>query len=195
MASYREVFRRLRVEKNGAVSDAMANRGLAYGMNYGVSLPTIKDVAAEFGVDHDLAADLWRQEVRELRLAAIYVEDPAAVGDEQLERWGAELGSAEVAQVFGRELLWRTPVALGVVRNWLTTGDEFQRIAASHATARLAAHLTPDALAELPLNRVISNPLREVFKQQKALREKILSFAKDIDDLEWQLEEILLDEK
>ena len=36
---------RFRRERNGVVADTMQYRGKAYGLNYGVSLPTIRAVA------------------------------------------------------------------------------------------------------------------------------------------------------
>ena len=39
------LLRRLKVEMNGAVVDAMRSRGLDYPLSYGVSVPTIREIA------------------------------------------------------------------------------------------------------------------------------------------------------
>ena len=76
MTTYIDVFVRLTRQMNGAVSQTMrelgGDQGMKYKMNYGVSLPTIKDIALEYYPNHALAEDLWRQEVREMQLAAVY---------------------------------------------------------------------------------------------------------------------------
>ena len=45
----------MRKQMNGAVADAMFYYGTRYGLNYGVSLPTVREMAAEAGKDHELA--------------------------------------------------------------------------------------------------------------------------------------------
>ena len=44
----------LRRERNGAVADAMCLCGKPYGLNYGVSLPTLRRIARAETPDHDL---------------------------------------------------------------------------------------------------------------------------------------------
>ena len=39
------LLRRLKVEMNGAVVDAMRSRGLDYPLSYGVSVPRIREIA------------------------------------------------------------------------------------------------------------------------------------------------------
>ena len=45
----------LRRERNGAVADAMRCYGAPYGLNYGVSLPTLRKLARAETPDHDFA--------------------------------------------------------------------------------------------------------------------------------------------
>ena len=70
---------RFRRERNGVVADTMQYRGKAYGLNYGVSLPTIRAVARAERPDSDFARFLYRQDVRELKLAAFWIADPVQV--------------------------------------------------------------------------------------------------------------------
>ena len=66
----------MRRERNGAVADAMRYYGADYGLNYGVSLPTVRTLARACGRDHEFARYLYAQEVRELRLAALHIAEP-----------------------------------------------------------------------------------------------------------------------
>ena len=62
---------KMRKQMNGAVADSMFYYGNDYGLNYGVSLPTIRSIAKEEAQNHDFALYLLRQQVRELKLAAL----------------------------------------------------------------------------------------------------------------------------
>ncbi len=48
---------RMRRERNGAVADAMCYYGITYGLNYGVSLPTVRQIARAEPRDHAFARD------------------------------------------------------------------------------------------------------------------------------------------
>ncbi len=129
------LLRRLKVEMNGAVSGAMKERGMVYKLNYGVSIPTLKAITAEYGPDHTLAMELFGSDIRELKLAAIYVADPKAVKLEQLEEWGDNLVTTEVAEHLAIQLLGRSPLAVEVARRWLPSGDKLKVYAASMGLA------------------------------------------------------------
>ena len=78
---------RLRKEMNGAVVETMRQCGVNYPLNYGVSLITIRDIAKEYAPNHSLAQLLYKQQVRELKFAAAWIDDPQQVDAEQMRRW------------------------------------------------------------------------------------------------------------
>ena len=97
-------FRR---ERNGAVADAMRFYGSPCGLNYGVSLPTLRTLARAEGCDHAFARYLYLQQVRELRLAAFHIADPAQVTADEFPFWAGGLLNSEMAEegafaLFGR---------------------------------------------------------------------------------------------
>lgn len=97
-------FRR---ERNGAVADSMRFYGRPYGLNYGVSLPTLRRLARAEGTDYDFACYLYRQDVRELRLAAFHIADPGRLTPAEFAFWGDGLLNSEMAEegafaLFGR---------------------------------------------------------------------------------------------
>lgn len=77
----------LRRQMNGAVSQAMARHGIVYRLNYGVSLPTIKEISLRFAPNHSLARELYQSDVRELRIAGLYIADPEQVTTDEIEFW------------------------------------------------------------------------------------------------------------
>lgn len=93
------LFKRLKVEMNGAVVGGMEDRGLHYPLSYGVSLPTICQVASEYKPNNALAILLAQQQVRELQLSAAYVADPKALTHHQVRRWTEFITTDELADV------------------------------------------------------------------------------------------------
>lgn len=104
---------RLRREMNGDVVERMERAGVKGVLNYGVSIPTIRQIAREEGVDHPFARFLYRQQVRELRMAAIHLADPQALTSEELEEWiEPSLPTRELYDELAFRLLSRMPETL-----------------------------------------------------------------------------------
>ncbi len=93
-----ELLAALRRERNGAVADAMRCYGRCCGLNYGVSLPTVRALARACARDTEFARYLFRQDVRELRLAALHIADPASLTLAEAEAWGSGIDNSEIAE-------------------------------------------------------------------------------------------------
>lgn len=87
----------IRRERNGAVADSMRLVGRPYGLNYGVSLPTLRRLARAETPDHDFAEFLFRQDVRELRLAAFHIAEPDRLTPDDSAFWAAGIDNNELA--------------------------------------------------------------------------------------------------
>lgn len=206
------LMRRLKIEMNGAVTDAMRDYGggtQGYGLNYGVSLPTIKDVARECAPDHELALALWRQDVREMKLAALFVDDPALVTADQMEAWASGWRVPELAEQCAMQLFWLSPDSLDKAAEWarLPQGEApLKRLAAFYMIGRLAA--VPEAVSDAAIASLLGSPaifgpaaveksaayaLREVYRHRPALRDAVLMAlgrvpAAVADEVRWQVE-------
>ncbi|WP_302250323.1 DNA alkylation repair protein [uncultured Alistipes sp.] len=129
----------LRRERNGAVADAMCLCGKPYGLNYGVSLPTLRRIARAEMPDHDFARYLYVQDVRELRLAALYIAQPERVTMDEADFWAAGIINSEVAEEASFALLSRVGVLPELFRSWITASPLLQY------AALLAAARSPQA--------------------------------------------------
>ncbi len=76
----------LRRERNGDAAAAMRYYGVRYGLNYGVSLPAVRALARAEGTDPAFAGYLFAQDVRELKIAALWIADPGALDAAGAER-------------------------------------------------------------------------------------------------------------
>ena len=66
----RHIKRSLRGVMNGPVSASMRDKGLAYKVIFGVELPRLQQMAADLPHTYELAAALWKENIRECRLLA-----------------------------------------------------------------------------------------------------------------------------
>ena len=98
---------RVRKEMNGAVSESMANDGESYGLNYGVSIATLREIAAKETPDHDFAKYLYQQQVRELRLIACHLAEPKKVDIHDFPFWSRGIRNPELAEELAFALLSR----------------------------------------------------------------------------------------
>lgn len=153
----------MRKQMNGAVADAMYYYGANYGLNYGVSLPTVRQIAKESEQDHDLALYLYKQQVRELRLAALYVAEGEKITMEELPSWAEGVINSEVAEEMAFALLPRTTILSQIFAAWSQSDNEFLAYAALMAAARSniardtdAIHSTPDILNRFASSRIIA---------------------------------------
>lgn len=126
----------MRRQRNGAVADGMRRYGAACGLNYGVSLPTLRAIARAETPDSDFARLLFRQDVRELRLAALHIAVPESLTVEDAEFWAAGLSDSEVAEEAAFALLSRSAVFPQLFGAWIGDRRPFVVYAALMAAAR-----------------------------------------------------------
>ena len=103
---------RLRKEMNGAALDTMCYFGADYGRNYGVQIYAIRNLAREIGTDHDLAKSFYAENIREVRLVALWIADAEQVSVADFPFWAEGIINSEVAEQASHALLSRiTPIA------------------------------------------------------------------------------------
>ena len=126
----------MRRERNGAVADAMRYYGADYGLNYGVSLPTVRTLARACGRDHEFARYLYAQEVRELRLAALHIAELERLTADEFAFWGGGICNSEVAEEAAFALLGRIDAFDELFRSWCNGGTLLEGYAAVMAARR-----------------------------------------------------------
>lgn len=103
---------RLRKEMNGAALDTMCYFGADYGRNYGVQIYAIRNLAREIGTDHELAKSFYAENIREVRLVALWIADAEQVSVDDFSFWAEGIINSEVAEQASHALLSRiTPIA------------------------------------------------------------------------------------
>ena len=127
----------LRKAMNGAVLDSFCCYGAAYGLNYGVAIHTLRDMARGVGEDDGFARYLYRQQVRELRIIALWTASPAEVRSvEDSEFWAEGIINSEVAEQAAQALLCRVEPIDELLTAWSSQPNELFCYAAMLAAAR-----------------------------------------------------------
>lgn len=119
------LLRELKKEMNGAVTGGMQQRGLNYALNYGVSIPTIRDIAEKYAPDAELAKLLIRQDVRELKIAAVYVANPQKIDRSEFLLWKDNLKTVELLDHATLFLFAELPFWNEIVKEWFDSSDPF----------------------------------------------------------------------
>ena len=127
---------RVRKEMNGAVSESMSTDGENYGLNYGVSIATLREIASAEPKDMDFAKYLYQQQVRELRLIACHLAEPDKVDIHDFPFWARGIRNAELAEELAFALLSKIYDINSLMGIWTTESNELIAYAALMAAAR-----------------------------------------------------------
>lgn len=131
---------RLRELSNPENVKGMARFGINAKNTLGVSIPELRALAKEIGVDHRLALDLWGTGIHEARLLAGFIDDPVLVTEAQMEKWAVEFESWDICDQVCSNLFDRTPFAVKKAREWSKREEEFVKRAGFVLMAALAVH-------------------------------------------------------
>lgn len=113
----KEIKKQFRLSMNGVVSTHQRRQGLDYKINFGVEIPRLKEIAAEYPKSKELATALWKENIRECKLLAIFLmpqEDGASIATE----WIAEAPFTEIADHLSKNILRHLPDALPRALAW-----------------------------------------------------------------------------
>ena len=107
---------------------------------FGVSMANIQLLAKSLGKSHELAQALWACGWYEARLLTSFVDEPARVTPEQMDRWTEDFDNWGICDTLCFHLFDRTPYAWDKVREWSDRPEEFVKRAAFALLASLALH-------------------------------------------------------
>lgn len=148
---------RVRKQMNGAVSESMASHGQNYGLNYGVSIATLREIAATETKDYAFAKYLYQQQVRELKLLATHLAEPERLDTHEFPFWSRGIANAELAEELAFALLSKIYDINSLMGVWSTESNEMVAYAALMAAARNERTTTEVAFIAVE-NAVKSNP-------------------------------------
>ncbi len=141
MTSVAEALAALEEKAEARVRDGLARYGIVTADRViGVPMAGIQTVGKALGRDHGLAAALWESGVYEARLLCAYVDDPALVTPEQMDRWARDFDNWGTCDTLCFALFDKTAHAFEMVDRWADDEAEFVKRTAFALLASLALH-------------------------------------------------------
>lgn len=133
-----EILGKLESLSNPKAIEGMAKYGITPEKVYGVSIPNLRKIAKEIGVDHKLAQQLWETDVRETRILSSMIDDPDLVTEEQMEGWAEDFNYWEICDQCCNNLFKKTEFAYMKATEWSSDDKEFVKRAGFVLMATLA---------------------------------------------------------
>ena len=121
---------------NGAVAESMATHNQNYGLNYGVSIATLREIVAHEPKDYAFAKYLYQQQVRELKLCACHIADAQQLDPHEFPFWSRGIANAELAEELAFALLSKIYDINSLMGVWSTESNEMVAYAALMAASR-----------------------------------------------------------
>ena len=154
---------RLRKEMNGAALDTMCYFGTDYARNYGVQIYAIRNLAREIGIDHELAKSFYAENIREVRLVALWIADAESISVADFDLWGEGIINSEVAEQASHALFSRIAEIATLLEQWCSSDNALLAYCALLSSARnggveatVAVESILSAVKNFPNNRLVA---------------------------------------
>ena len=133
----KEIKQSFRQMMDGVVAKSMRDKGLDYRLNWGATLPRLKEKADGIGKNYDLAIALWKENVRECKILATMIMPPDEVLPEVIDIWMEQITSQEIAEQAAFNLFQYLPFAADKAYTWMASDKEYYQLCGFHIICRL----------------------------------------------------------
>lgn len=133
----KEIKQSFRQMMDGVVSKSMRDKGAAYKLNWGATLPRLQAKAEEIGKNYDLAIALWKEDVRECKILATMIMPPDEVLPEVIDIWMEQTTSQEIAEQAAFNLYQYLPYAPEKAYTWMASDKPLYQLCGFHILSRL----------------------------------------------------------
>lgn len=133
----KDIKSKFRLFMNGMVSQSMREKGMGYKLNFGIEYPRIKEIAAGYESDHELAQTLWKENIRECKILAGLLQPADTFYPEIADIWIEGMDYPELAEYTVMNLFQRLPYASEVVFRWMADEREMFQLCGFLLMARL----------------------------------------------------------
>lgn len=136
-STIREIKSKFRLFMNGVISQSLREKGLQYRLIFGIELPRIKEIAAQYEPNHELAQALWKEDIRECKILAAYLQPVESFYPEIADIWMEQIHNTELADYVCMALFRRLPYASQKAFQWMASGNRME----VYTGFRLMTHL------------------------------------------------------
>lgn len=133
----KQIKQSFRPMMDGVVAKSMRDKGLDYKLNWGATLPRLREMSDEIGKDYDLAIALWKEEVRECKILATMLMPADKMLPEVCDIWMEQVASQEIAEQVAFNLWQYLPYAAEKAFQWIAREEEYYQLCGYHVLTRL----------------------------------------------------------
>ena len=140
----KEIKQSFRQMMDGSVAQSMRDKGLKYKLNWGATLPRLKDKAEEIrsqvsttDSQYHLAIALWKENVRECKILATMLMPADRILPEVVDIWMEQIPSQEIAEQAAFNLWQHLPFAAEKAFQWIASPGEYEQLCGFHVLSRL----------------------------------------------------------
>ena len=133
----KKIKQSFRLMMNGPASQSMREKGLNYKINWGVPIPSLKQMAKEYGKDYDLAIELFKEDIRECKILATMIMPPEKFLPEIADIWMEQTISYEIAEQLAFNLMQYVDYAPVIAFEWIASDKPLYKLTGYHLLSRL----------------------------------------------------------
>ncbi|MBR1548237.1 MAG: DNA alkylation repair protein [Prevotella sp.] len=133
----KEIKQTFRQMMDGAVAKSMRDKGMDYKLNWGATVPRLRQQADAIGYDYDLAIALWKENVRECKILATMLMPPEKMLPEVCDIWMQQMPTQEIAEQAAFNLWQHLPYAAQKAFQWIACEQELYQLCGFHVLTRL----------------------------------------------------------
>jgi hypothetical protein len=164
----KEIKRSFRLMMNGVASQSMRQKGAEYQVNWGIGLVELRNMAAEYGKNYDLAIALWKENIRECKILATMIMPAEEMLTEVADIWMEQTPTQEIAEIAAFQLYQYLEDAPLLAFKWLASGKTLYEICGFQVLARLFLQgLEPD---ERGINELMDQALAALQSEHAGVR-------------------------
>jgi hypothetical protein len=164
----KEIKRSFRLMMNGVASQSMRQKGAEYQVNWGIGLVELRNMAAEYGKNYDLAIALWKENIRECKILATMIMPVEEMLTEVADIWMEQTPTQEIAEIAAFQLYQYLADAPVLAFKWLASGKTLYEICGFQVLARLFMQgLEPD---ERGINELMDQTLAALQSEHAGVR-------------------------
>lgn len=175
----KDIKGQFRLYMNGVISQSMREKGLDYKLNFGIELPRLKEIAARYEKNHEVAQALWKENIRECKILAGLLQPVESFYPEIADIWIEDMRYPEIAELTSMNLFQYLPYASEKAFEWMADEREYFQLCGFMLMARLlmaGKQLNERAEAEF-LDQAMATLQSEATLPQKAAATALRKFA------------------
>ena len=192
----------------------LQNSGLKYRTIFGANIVHLREIAKEFAPDHELALELWKKDIREMKILSLLIDNPQEITMEQMDKQVAEFNNPELIEQACYATYPKVPFALKKALTYCQQDNDYTKATGFTLAAKVAQMKQFDNQEDfLPfldiipkvgysagiyLRRSVATALRLIARVSDNLKGKCKMVAealkeKDTEAAQWIADEVLFE--